>query len=633
MSQDVTQRTSVGAEIQTDGTTHFRLWAPRPRRVALVLEGPSGTRELPLIPEDKGYFSASVPDLAVGQRYRYRLDEALVPDVASRWQPDGPFGPSAVTDGSRFRWSDAGWPGVSLPGQIVYEMHLGTFTAEGTWRSAMTRLDTLARLGITVIEVMPIAEFPGRFGWGYDGVFPYAPSHLYGEPDDVRAFIDRAHQLGLGVVLDVVYNHLGPDGCMFGLFAAEYFSARYQNEWGEALNFDGASSAPVRDYFSDNAAYWIADFHFDGLRLDATQSIHDASPDHILSVIARKSRAAAGPRSIILLAENEPQHTRLVRPQTEGGFGLDALWNDDFHHTAVVALTGRREGYYSDHYGAPQELISAAKRGYLFQGQRYAWQKNPRGTRTDGLPAKAFVTFLENHDQIANSGDGSRLHQRSAPRMYRAMTTLFLLMPGTPMLFQGQEFGSTSPFLYFADHNPELAAAVEKGRAEFMAQFPSTATPEMQARLPPPQATDTFTRCKLDWTELETHVEARRLHEDLLRLRRTTPAFREQRNDLDGALLGGSAFVLRFASTTPGDERLLVVNLGVDLVAAAFPEPLVAPPDDYIWRLEWSSEHPDYGGTGAPEVCTRDGWIIPGRSASVLQPVEIVDGRDDPRRR
>jgi maltooligosyltrehalose trehalohydrolase len=593
-----------------------------------VLEHPDGARDVALTPAGDGYYSAIVQGVSAGQRYRYRLDDALLPDVASRWQPDGPFGASTVVDPAQFHWTDHAWPGVSLEGQIIYELHIGTFTPGGTWRSAMERLPSLADIGVTMIEMMPVAEFPGRFGWGYDGVYPYAPTRLYGEPDDLRAFIDCAHRLGLAVILDVVYNHLGPDGCFFASYAAEYYTARYENEWGDALNFDGPSCGAVRDFFSDNAAYWIADYHFDGLRLDATQSINDESGEHVLTVIARKAREAGGARSIVLIAENEPQHVRLVRPPRDGGYGLDALWNDDFHHSAAVAMTGHREAYYSDHRGTPQELISAAKRGYLFQGQQYAWQKMRRGTRTDGLRPAAFVTFIENHDQLANSGDGSRMHQRAAPGVYRAMTALFLLMPGTPMLFQGQEFAASSPFLYFADHNPELAAAVQKGRAAFVAQFPSLASPEAQKCLSPPHAPETFERCKLNWDEYETHAAARRLHQDLLRLRRETAAFREQRSDIDGAVLGEALFVLRFAGARPDEERVLIVSFGTDVEARSFAEPLLAPPDGYEWQLEWSSERPDYGGTGSPEVCSHDGWRIPGRSASVLKPVEIGDGRD-----
>jgi maltooligosyltrehalose trehalohydrolase len=485
----------------------------------------------------------------------------------------------------------------------------------------MDRLPAVARTGISVLEVMPVAEFPGRFGWGYDGVFPYAPTRLYGSPEEFRAFVDRAHQLGLGVILDVVYNHLGPDGCVFGHYAAEYFTKKYANEWGEALNFDDEGSAPVREYFASNAGYWIDEFHLDGLRLDATQSIHDESTEHVITLIAKTARRAAGERRILLVAENEPQHVRLVRSIDEGGHGLDALWNDDFHHSAVVALTGRREAYYSDHQGTPQELISAAKHGYLFQGQRYAWQKQNRGTRADGVPPSAFITFIENHDQLANSGDGLRMWARTSPGRYRAMTALVLLMPGTPMLFQGEEFGASSPFLYFADHRPQLAEAVRKGRAEFVSQFPSLSSHGVQARLAAPHDPATFERCTLKWDEYERHATHRRLHEDLIALRRRDEAFRAQRDGaVDGAVLAAEAFVLRYSTPEPTDERLLLVNLGSDVVAASFAEPLLAPPDGQEWMVRWSSEDPLYGGLGTPEIVGDQGWRLPGHSAVVLKP-------------
>jgi maltooligosyltrehalose trehalohydrolase len=470
---------------------------------------------------------------------------------------------------------------------------------------------------------MPVAEFPGRFGWGYDGVLFYAPTRLYGCPDDFRSFVDRAHHLGLAVVLDVVYNHFGPDGSVFRQYSEDYFARKYDNEWGDGLNYDGDSSHGLRDYVIGNAAHWIEEYHLDGLRLDATQSMHDTSPEHVLSALGRRAREAAGARSILLIAENERQEARLVRPPEQDGYGLDALWNDDLHHSAIVAVTGRAEAYYSDHRGTPQEFISAAKYGYLFQGQRYAWQKQPRGTRTSGLPPAAFVNFIENHDQVANSADGSRLHRRTTPGRYRALTALTLLLPGTPMLFQGQEFASSAPFLYFADHKPELAAAVQKGRAEFLTQFPSAASPESRATFAAPHDPATFERCKLRWEEWDANTHAVRLHGDLLTLRRTDPAFRRQASGgVDGAVLAAEAFVLRFTGDDEAGERLLVVNLGVDLVAAAIAEPLLAPPHGHAWRLLWSSEHPDYGGTGTPPPVTDDGWRILGHSALVLAPAE-----------
>ena len=618
----ISRRLAVGAEAQPDGSTHFRVWAPRPRDVRLLLESVSGERrEVLLEPEGDGYFSAHVPGAGHGDRYRYSLDGRLFADPASRAQPEGPFGPSQVVDPYRYGWRDRTWPGVSMPGQVLYELHLGTFTPESTWSAAAARLEHLKSVGVTVVEVMPVAEFPGRFGWGYDGVFPYAPSHLYGTPEDFRAFVDRAHEIGLGVILDVVYNHLGPSGCVHREFSERYFTQRYESEWGEALNFDGPDSAPVRDYFAQNAAHWIAEYHLDGLRLDALQGINDRSREHIVAVLSSKAREAAGNRTIIIVVEHERQESHAMHPTTEGGFGVDAAWNDDFHHSAYVVLTGRREAYFSDHRGAPQEFISAAKYGYLFQGQRYDWQQQPRGTPSTGLPPAAFVNCIENHDQVANTGDGSRVHRYSSPGRYRAATALLLLLPGTPLLFQGQEFASSSPFLYFADHEGELAEAVHRGRVQFVSQFPSTASAEGQARIPVPHDPATFERCKLRWAERDLHVEHLRLHEDLLTMRRQDAAFNRQApGGVDGAVLAPEAFALRFWSRVPSDERLLVVNFGSDLVAPSFPEPLIAPPWKLGWGVRWSSESPRYGGLGAPDVVTDDGWRIPGQSATVLAP-------------
>ena len=382
------RRLPVGAEILSSGETHFRVWAPRRRAVEVAIEGGGRTA---LAAEGNGYFSGALREARAGTRYRYRLDGGeSYPDPASRFQPEGPHGPSQVIDPATYRWRDADWKGLALPGQVLYEMHVGTFTKEGTWAAATRELPALRELGVTVVEVMPVADFAGRFGWGYDGVDLYAPTRLYGTPDDMRAFVDEAHRLGLGVILDVVYNHVGPSGNYLPQFAPRYFSDKYATEWGEPFNYDGEDGAPVREFIASNAAYWIAEFHLDGLRLDATQSMHDASPEHVLAAIAREARRAAGPRSIILVAENEPQETRLVRPPAEGGYGLDALWNDDFHHSAMVALTGRNEAYYTDYRGAPQEFVSALKYGYLYQGQVYRWQGKRRGTPSFGVPRGCF---------------------------------------------------------------------------------------------------------------------------------------------------------------------------------------------------------------------------------------------------
>ena len=620
------RRLPVGAEVLQQGGVHFRVWATRCQRVTVCIES-SDNPGAPLltatlIPEHDGYFSGVVPTASTGMLYRYGLDDEadLYPDPASRFQPHGPHGPSEIVDPQTFQWTDQSWPGVHLEGQVIYEMHLGTFTPEGSWEAASRELQELAELGITLIEVMPIADFAGRYGWGYDGVDLFAPSHLYGSPDDCRRFVDRAHALGLGVILDVVYNHVGPDGNYLLQFSPDYFTDRYTTDWGSAINFDGEHSGPVREFFLANAGYWIDEFHFDGLRLDATQDIYDQSSVHILAAIAQQVRRSARGRGTVLVAENEPQHTILVRSPAQGGYGFDALWNDDFHHSAMVALTSHNEAYYTDYRGTPQEFISALKWGYLYQGQWYKWQEQRRGTPTFGLKPATFVTFIQNHDQVANSSNGLRCHQLTSPGRYRAMTALTLLGPGTPMLFQGQEFAASSPFLYFADHNEHLAPLIRRGRAEFLRQFPSIACPEMESRLPDPGNPETFERSRLDLSERHRHPEAYMLHRDLLRLRRQDPALSSQRpGGVDGAVLGPDAFVVRFFAQG-GDDRLLVMNLGRDLHFDPAPEPLLAPPENLRWKILWSSEAPCYGGSGTPPLETEDNWHIPGEAAVVLIP-------------
>jgi len=627
-SQEIVRRLPIGAEVQPAGGVHFRVWAPRRREVEVIIEMPhavDGGRTLPghrLEAEGNGYFSGLVADARPGNLYRYRLDGgAAFPDPASRFQPEGPHHSSQVIDPGAYRWSDGAWRGAAIEGQVIYEMHIGTFTQEGTWRSAMRELAELADCGITTLEVMPVAAFCGRFGWGYDGVDIFAPTHLYGPPDDFRAFVDQAHACGLAVILDVVYNHLGPDGAYLREFSPDYFTDRYENEWGEPINFDGPGSAAVREFFVANAAYWVDEFHVDGLRLDATQQIFDASAVNVQVEITRAVRDAARGRKTMVIAENEPQHVKLVRPVGEGGFGMDALWNDDFHHSATVALTGRNEAYYSDYLGTAHELLAAVKWGYLYQGQRYRWQGKRRGTPAFGLAPAAFVNYIQNHDQVANSAFGRRVHTLTSPGRYRAMTALMLLAPGTPMLFQGQEFASSAPFLFFADHKPELAALVKKGRRDFVSQFPSVASDEALALLPDPGSEESFTRSKLDLSERASHAEAYALHRDLLRLRREEPVFAAQRpGAMDGAVLAAEAFVLRFFGARREDDRLVIVNLGRDLHCFPSPEPLLAPPEGHAWGTLWSSEHPRYGGQGTAALETLDGWKIPGHATVVLAP-------------
>ena len=633
------RRYPIGAELIGANETHFRVWAPKATHVDVVIEESAvkNTHRTfhPLQREDGGYFSG-LTEARAGDCYRFRVDNAehFHPDPASRFQPDGPHGSSRIVDPTTFRWSDAEWPGKQLKGQIIYEMHVGTFTGEGTWRAAAEQLPELARIGITVIEVMPIADFPGNFGWGYDGVDLFAPTRLYGAPDDLRSFVNHAHSLGIGVILDVVYNHFGPDGNYVRAFSDHYFTAQYENDWGESINFDGLNSDPVREFFITNGRYWIEEFHFDGFRFDATQDVNDKSEEYIIGAVGRAARAAAGKRKLILVAENEPQEAKLVRPRSEGGDDLDGLLNDDFHHSAFVALTGRNEAYCTDYLGLPQEFVSAAKYGYLYQGQPYSWQESQRGTPTFGIPPETFVAFIENHDQISNNPRGERLRFQTSPGRYRAMTALLLLGPWTPMLFQGQEFGASSPFVFFTDvGDSDMREAIRKGRFQFLAQFPSMASEEMQRNLPSPSDPRVFTSCKLNFSERTTNCELYDLYIDLIKLRREDSRFREQvPGQVDGAVLGPASFVLRFFAGE-NDERLLIVNFGKRQVLAPAPEPLLAPPLDFEWETMWTSESPRYGGPGAVPLVTQEQWLLPAEAAVALRLVAEKAPRRKPKRR
>jgi maltooligosyltrehalose trehalohydrolase len=618
------RRYPIGAEPAGENETHFRVWAPKARELDVVLEESASPQRIfyPLTSEPGGYFSGAV-NVGAGTRYRFRVNGGakFYPDPASRFQPEGPHGSSCVVDPRQFRWADMDWPGLELKGQIIYEMHIGTFTREGTWRAAAEQLPELARIGITVIEMMPVADFPGKFGWGYDGVNLFAPSHLYGTPDDLKAFIDRAHSSGLAVILDVVYNHFGPDGNYLGVFSDDYLVREKENEWGNAINFDGSNSGPVREFFITNGCYWIEEYHFDGFRFDATHAIRDQSTEYIIGAVGRAAREAAGSRSILLIAENDLQEAKMARPLAEGGDDLDGMWNDDFHHSAVVALTDRNDAYFGDYLGAPQEFVSAAKYGFLYQGQAFSWRRALRGTPSHDIAPEIFVCFLENHDQIANTGRGQRLHFQTSPGRYRAMTALLLLGPWTPLLFQGEEFGASSPFMFFADvGDASVRDATRKGRAEWLAPFLSLTEEEAWRTLPRPDDSELFARCKLDLTEREKNRKLYSLHVDLLKLRQEDSRFRQQSSGgIDGAVLGPASFVLRYFSEI-NDDRLLLVNLGERLILHPASEPLLAPLHGCKWETLWTSDWQRYGGTGSTAVSAPGQWILPAESTVALAP-------------
>jgi maltooligosyltrehalose trehalohydrolase len=612
-------RDLLGA-ICSRGETFFRVWAPEARSVEVVFE-PAKVAPLALTRGADGYFSGGTSERV--SLYKYRVDgQGPWPDPCSRYQPQGVHGPSMIVDRDAFEWTDSEWRGAELDGQVIYELHIGTFTPEGTLDAAIGKLAYLRELGVTMIEVMPLAECPGRWNWGYDGVQLFAPYHVYGDHDAFKRFVNAAHAQGLAVILDVVYNHLGPDGNYLRCFSPHYFSKRHSTEWGEALNFDDEHSRGARDFVLGNVRYWASEFHVDGFRLDATQSIFDSSEPHVLAELTRTAHAAAAPRKVVVISENEPEHAAQLLPPEEGGFGFDAMWNDDFHHAARVALTGTRDGYFSDYGGTPQELISSVRHGFLYQGQWYPWQKQSRGSPPRRkLPAKSAVVYLQNHDQVGNTFLGERLDAMVAPPRYRALLALTLLAPQTPLLFMGQEFAASTRFAFFADHNEELAKLVHAGRRKFISQFRAYADEAVQQLVPDPRAESTFTSSKLDWREMETHAEALALHRELLKLRAEDPVISQQdATKLEGAVLSAQAFVLRWQDSQHGD-RLLVVNLDRELELRSPAEPLLSPPHGARWSLLWSSEHPRYGGHGTALPVAEGGrgpWRLTAQSAVLL---------------
>jgi len=620
------RRYPIGAELIGKNETHFRVWAPKAQQLDLVIEesaAKNAARTFYSLQAEADEYFSGVAKVGAGACYRFRVNSAenFHPDPASRFQPDGPHGSSCVVDPTKFEWTDADWPGTKLKGQVIYEMHVGTFTSEGTWPAAADQLAELASIGITVMEMMPIADFPGKFGWGYDGVDLFAPTHLYGTSDDLRAFVNHAHSLRLGVILDVVYNHFGPDGNYLGVYSNDYLTRDKENDWGDSINFDGPNSGPVREFFITNGRYWIDEFHFDGFRFDALHAIRDHADDYIIGAVGRAARKAAGSRSIILIAENDLQEAKMVRPRSEGGDDLDGMWNDDFHHSAIAALTGRREAYYADYVGSPQEFISAAKYGFLYQGQSLSWRKALRGCATFGIGPQVFVCFIENHDQIANTGPGQRLRFQTSPGRYRAMAALLLLGPWTPLLFQGEEFGASSPLMFFADiGDASVRDATRRGRAKWLAPFLSLSDEDAWRSLPAPDDPRVFARCKLDFSEREKNRPTYDLHVDLLKLRREDSRFRQQiTGGVDGAVLGPASFVLRYFAEE-NDDRLLIVNFGKNQLLEPAPEPLLAPPLGYRWETLWTSESPRYGGAEVAAITNEEMWFLPAESAVVLRP-------------
>jgi maltooligosyltrehalose trehalohydrolase len=594
-------RPSLGAWPEAGGV-RFRVWAPERRTVALVLEVPGKEPTAPALERDRdGYWSALVPGLPAGALYRYRLDgEGPFPDPASRFQPEGVHGPSRVVDPSRFAWQATGWTGISLEDLVVYELHVGTFSPEGTFEGAASRLEHLRDLGVTAVELMPLGDFPGRRNWGYDGVSLFAPARCYGGPDDLRRLVDRAHELGLAVLVDVVYNHLGPDGAYLGLFSRGYFSERHETPWGAAVNLDGPACEHVRAFFFENALHWLHEYRFDGLRLDATHAIHDDSPRHFLAELQARVRASLPRRRVLVIAEDSRNLAHMVQPEQAGGWGLDAVWADDFHHQLRRCLAGDADGYYRDYTGSIPDLATTVRDGWFFQGQHSSYLGKPRGTDPTREPPRRYVVCLQNHDQVGNRALGERLHHQVEPAAWRAASALLLLVPETPLLFMGQEWAASTPFLYFTDHHDELGRLVTEGRREEFKGFAAFSDPAARERIPDPQAEATFARSRLDWSETgkEPHAAAERLYRELLALRKEERPSGVERGALDVAALDEATLAVRLGPRV-SRQLLLVVRLaGADEVRV-FPSAL-ALSEGAAWRERLSTEDPAFATDSRP---------------------------------
>ncbi len=489
-----------GAEVREDGSVRFRLWAPKAKKVKLI----AGQHDLlPMDRSEDGWHELITNRARAGSRYQYRIDDEInVPDPASRFQPEDVHAPSEVIDPARFEWNDEGWSGRPWEEAVLYELHVGTFTSEGTYAAARQKLDYLTDLGITAVELMPVADFPGKRNWGYDGVLPYAPDSSYGTPDDLKRLVQAAHQKGLMVFLDVVYNHFGPDGNYLRSYAPDFFSSRHCTPWGDGINFDGPGSRVVRDFFIHNALYWLEEYHFDGLRLDAVHAIVDDSRPHILSELAETVRARLGnERKIHLVLENGDNAAKFLERDEDGRpREFDAQWDDDIHHALHVLISGETDGYYCDYAADPvRQLGRCLTEGFAFQGDFSGFHKAQRGEPSSHLPPTAFVSFLQNHDQIGNRAFGDRLVQVASREALKAATAIVRLAPLCPLMFMGDEFGAETPFLFFCDFSGELAKAVTEGRRNEFAHFTKFASSEVRLRIPDPNAEATFQRSKLDW--------------------------------------------------------------------------------------------------------------------------------------
>ena len=580
-----------GAQVQPDGRVRFRLWAPGQDHVSLLIEQQDA---LPLERREDGWFELTTALARAKSRYAYQLSSSLqVPDPASRQQAESVHGPSVVVDPRGYQWRSAGWRGRPWTEAVLYELHAGTFSGSGDFASVQRRLDWLANLGVTAIELMPVADFAGWRNWGYDGVLLFAPARPYGAPDQLKALIDAAHERGLMMFLDVVYNHFGPDGNYLGQYAPQFFTDRHHTPWGAAIDF---TQPVVREFFIHNAIYWLNEFRFDGLRLDAVHAILDDSPTHILTELAARVRQACGSdRHIHLVLENDANQAHFLGSQR-----YDAQWNDDFHHASHVVLTRESEGYYVDYRRDPLAALGRAlAQGFVYQGEASVHRDGaPRGEPTRDLPLSTFVTFLQNHDQIGNRAFGERLAQLVRPELLRAAASILILSPQIPMLFMGEEWASNRPFQFFCDFQGELAQAVRDGRRREFAKFPAFAATNVRDRIPDPNDSATFQRSKLDWSEVERDGHADHLHycRELLAVRHRELMPRLGGADVKNARYDTTDGLLRVSWRLADNAALtLLANLRADSSAR-----VVAPRGRML-----HSTHPH-----AADDAARPGWFV-----------------------
>ena len=552
-----------GAQWAAHIGTRFRLWAPAHTNIDLVIEGRD---PLPMEDIGHGWRERVVRDAEPGTLYRFRLPDGLmVPDPASRFQPADVHGPSEVIDPTEYRWRDEAWAGRPWHETVLYELHIGTFTPEGTFRSAIDRLDHLVSVGVNAVEVMPVGDFPGARNWGYDGVLPYAPDAAYGRPEDFKAFVEAAHARGISVILDVVYNHFGPDGNYLSLYAPGFFTERHHTPWGIAVNYDGEHSRPVRDFAIHNALYWIEEYHLDGLRLDAVHAIIDDTTPHLLHELSVRTRHATLNRPLHLVLENEENAaSRLLRSDDGRAERYTAQWNDDVHHVLHVAASGEGDSYYGDYVGDTDKLGRALAQGFAFQGQVMSFRGSPRGEPSGELPPTAFVSFVQNHDQIGNRAFGDRLNAFSPPEAVKAVSAVCLLLPQVPMLFMGEEWGAATPFPFFCDFSGDLADAIRNGRREEFKHFPAFRDEAARDRIPDPTAASTFLAAKLDWDAVDPGALARTRSLLARRLAEVTPLVARMGAHAGAyEILGRGAVTVRWR-TEDGAELRLDANLKAD---------------------------------------------------------------------